>query len=298
MTWASVEKIANAVLYEGYVLYPYRASAVKNQHRFNFGVLYPRAYCDLQSGAEAYEMRTEVVIEGPPSASVEVKTRFLQMVERDGWQEGVEREVGVALVAVESLLAEPHVARFNFDGAISGEANLSVEPVSSGAFKLRLSIRNSVDIEPAGLSREAILLRSMVSLHSMLHIAGGEFVSALDPPEHLSEAAANCDNQGAWPVLAGEEGRRDVMLASPIILYDYPQIAPESPGDLCDGTEIDEILALRILTMTDQEKAEIRGGDARAREILERTELLPAEHFRRLHGAIRSLRQDSTEAPR
>jgi len=63
------------------------------------------------------------------------------------------------------------------------------------------------------------------------------------------------------------------MLASPIILYDYPQIAPESPGDLFDGTEIDEILALRIMTMTDDEKREMRNTDVRARRILERTKL-------------------------
>ena len=49
-------------------------------------------------------------------------------------------------------------------------------------------------------------------------------------------------------MLVGEEGERDTMLSSPIILYDYPQIAPESPGSLFDGTEIDEILSLRILT--------------------------------------------------
>jgi hypothetical protein len=96
---------------------------------------------------------------------------------------------------------------------------------------------------------------------------GGEFVSLLDPAVRFKKAAAECQNAGAWPVLAGDEGQRDMMLASPIILYGYPRIAPESPGDLCDGLEIDEILALRILTMT-----------------------LPPEHFQKLHGALRGLR--------
>jgi hypothetical protein len=296
--WDPVEKIANAVLYEGYVLYPYRASAIKNQRRFDFGVLYPPAYCALQSGAETNQMRTEVLIEGLSSESVEVKTRFLQMLDRDGWQEGLEREVNLAAIPLESLIAEPRVLRFTFESAISGEARLSAVPVTAGAFKLQLLIRNLVDIEAADLSRDAILLRSMVSVHSILHTEGAQFVSALDPPEHLGEVVANCANQGAWPVLAGEEGRRDLMLVSPIILYDYPQIAPESAGDLCDGTEIDEILALRILTMTAEEKAEIRGGDSRAREILERTEALPAGRLQKLHGAIRGLRPHSMEAPR
>jgi hypothetical protein len=296
MSWEAAEKIANAVLYEGYMLYPYRASAVKNRQRFNFGVLYPRAYCELQSGAEAHEMRTEVLIEGPLSAPVDVKTRFLQMIDRGGWQEGVEREVALPGCSLESLIESPQITRFGFDGAVDGEVRLSAARVE-GAFKLLLVVRNLVALDAAGVSREAILLRSMVSVHSILRSeTGGQFVSALDPPEHLKKAAAGCNNVGAWPVLAGEEGRRDLMLASPIILYDYPQIAPESPGDLCDGTEIDEILALRILTMTDEEKAEIRGGDVRAREILERTEMLPAEHFRKLHGALRGLRPIPAEA--
>jgi hypothetical protein len=86
------------------------------------------------------------------------------------------------------------------------------------------------------------------------------------------------------------------MLSAPIILYDYPQIAPESSGDLFDGTEIDEILALRILTLTDAEKLEVRGGDERARRILERTEMLPPEHFQKLHGAMRGLHGSSGES--
>ena len=79
------------------------------------------------------------------------------------------------------------------------------------------------------------------------------------------------------------------MLSSPIILYDYPQIAPESAGDLFDGTEIDEILALRILTLTEDEKREMRDGDERARQILERTEALPEEQFLKLHGVLRGM---------
>jgi hydrogenase maturation protease len=80
------------------------------------------------------------------------------------------------------------------------------------------------------------------------------------------------------------------MLSSPIILYDYPQIAPESPGDLFDGAEIDEILSLRIMTMTEEEKQEMRESDDRARRILERTETLPEEQLMKLHGALRGLR--------
>ena len=90
-------------------------------------------------------------------------------------------------------------------------------------------------------------------------------------------------------MLVGESGRRDTMLGSPIILYDYPQIAPESAGDLFDSTEIDEILTLRILTLTDEEKDEMRRSDERARRILERLESSPPEHLLELHGRISTM---------
>jgi len=140
------------------------------------------------------------------------------------------------------------------------------------------------------ISREEALMQSLLSAHTILNVSGGEFISLLDPPTSLKEIVSGCNNVGAWPVMAGEEGQRDTMLSSPIILYDYPQIAPESPGDLFDGTEIDEILALRILTLTEEEKREMKHADEHARQILERTEAVPAEHFMKLHGVLRALR--------
>ncbi|HST20797.1 MAG TPA: hypothetical protein VLR90_06760, partial [Blastocatellia bacterium] len=130
----------------------------------------------------------------------------------------------------------------------------------------------------------------LVSTHTILSVREGEFVSSLDPPDEFRDAVAHCNNIGTWPVLVGDEGERGVMLSSPIILYDYPQIAPESSGDLFDGTEIDEILTLRIMTLTDEEKREMRSVDERARKILERTETLPAEQLMKMHGAVRGLR--------
>jgi hypothetical protein len=131
-------------------------------------------------------------------------------------------------------------------------------------------------------------LRALISAHAILRVAGGEFVSMTDPPEPHRHAVERCDNQGVWPVLAGEPGARDCMLVSPIILSDYPQVAPESPGDLFDGAEIDEILTLRILTMTDSEKEEMRQMDYRTRRILERTENLSPSQLMQLHGTLRN----------
>jgi len=160
-------------------------------------------------------------------------------------------------------------------------------------------VKNLTPLErnPDQTSRDAALMQSLVSAHTLLGAVNGQFVSLLEPPEDLKNLATCCQNLGAWPVLVGAEGERDTMLASPIILYDYPQIAPESPGDLFDGTEIDEILALRIMTMTDDEKREMRGTDDRARKILERTEALPVEHLAKLHGTLRELRPLKEETP-
>jgi hypothetical protein len=301
MNVRAVEKIADAVLYEGYILYPYRPSAVKNRQRFNFGVLYPREYFDLQSGSESWEMRTECLVMGSAAATIEVKVRFLQLATRRDWQEGQERDVWAPAYTLESIAAKSSRQRFTFEGSndgegrssetVEGELELRALQLDEKLFKITLGIRNLASLEHASeLSRDRVLLRSLVSVHSILHVAHGEFVSLLDPPEPLKSAAAECRNAGTWPVLAGEDGQRDLILSAPIILYDYPQIAPESPGDLFDGTEIDEILALRILTMTDAEKLEVRNSDDRARRILERTEMLPPEHFQKLHGALRSLR--------
>jgi hypothetical protein len=160
--------------------------------------------------------------------------------------------------------------------------------VHGGLFKVTVRIRNTTAW--SGDDRESALRQTLVSTHAVLRAEGGEFISLMDPPPELKLFAEECKNVKLWPVLAGEDGDRHTMLASPIILYDYPKIAPESPGDLFDGTEIDQLLIMTILTLTDEEKAEMRATDARTREILERSESLTTDDFMRLHGAIRDFR--------
>jgi hypothetical protein len=141
----------------------------------------------------------------------------------------------------------------------------------------------------AGGEREAALRRTFCSTHTVLRVEQAAFVSLTDPPAPLQPAAAACENIGTWPVLVGEEGERHTLLSSPIILSDHPRIAPESPGDLFDGGEIDQLLTLSILGLTDEEKAEMRASDPRTREVLERTEALTPEQLMRLHGTVREL---------
>jgi hypothetical protein len=185
------------------------------------------------------------------------------------------------------------------EGIVEIKAVQLADGLIDGLFKVQVRVKNvtALQNESCQISRDAALMQSLVSAHVLLGGVDAQFVSLLDPPENLKEFAANCQNLGAWPVLVGADGERDTMLSSPIILYDYPQIAPESPGDLFDGTEIDEILALRILTMTDDEKSEMRNSDERARRMLERTENLPMEHLMKLHGTLRELRSLKEETP-
>ena len=259
-----MDDIANAVLYEGYLLYPYRKSSIKNRQRWNFGVLYPRSYAERQSGADAWNMQTECLVQGRSDATVRVRVRFLHLIEQTSG-EAVEREFSMEIGKAQPFEFEP----------IAGRLETETEWIADDLFKLRVRVYNTAAFD--GTTREAALTRSMVSTHTILSVENGQFVSLLEPPDHLRDLASKCENVGTWPVLVGEDGQRDAMLSSPIILYDYPKIAPESPGALFDGTEIDEILTLRIMTLTDQEKAEMSMSGDRAREILERTEAMPAE---------------------
>jgi hypothetical protein len=303
-----VRAIADAVLYEGYILWPYRRSALKNQRRWTFGGVHPEAHSRRHPDDRA-TIRAECLLEGGDPQGVDVRVRFLQVVRRDvaapggqlvdeleaagerhvAWDEAVEREVGPGPIAIP---AGREVERLDGGGAIirswealAGAVELSAQPLGDGAFKLTLTVVNRTGW--AGGTREDALRRTFCSTHAVLRTASGGFASLTDPPEHLRAAAAGCRNEGIWPVLVGEPGSRDTLLCSPIILEDHPRIAPESPGDLFDGGEIDQLLILNILSLTEAEKAEMRAADPRAREILDRTEGLTEDQLLRLHGAIR-----------
>ncbi len=309
MNFAAVEEIANAVLYEGYILYPYRPSSTKNRQRWNFGTLYPRDFAEAQRPPEPYRMSSECLVVGGMDANLDVRMRFLQLAQRQDstgatahWEEGVERSADQNGLLISDLAESPASFELRFDSGdvagvqhLTGQLEIGAECMHAWLFKLHLELTNLSAIEDAARSeREVMLAFSFTSAHLLLGVTRGEFVSLLDPPEQFRTAAAGCQNKGVFPVLVGEEGQRDMLLCSPIILYDYPQIAPESTGDFFDGTEMDEMLALRVLTLTDEEKQEMRQGDVRARAILERTETLPAEHLMKVHGAIRGMRRVPT----
>jgi len=339
MNFEGVEKIAAAILYEGYILYPYRATAIKNRQRWNFGTLYPRIYSEAQRPEEPFRLIAECLVVADCEASLDVRLSFLQLIRQReaedkltdpslAWDEAVER-ASEHSVHLKDLLTSPlsltveNISRNGprncrslgspgfpvKEGDASMESGCGTEGVfhhqdlqialtigaqmlEDGACKLRIEAQNTTPL-PSGAEamREEALPLSLVSAHLVLGVTNGEFVSLLDPADAYRASAAACSNTGVFPVLAGEEPDRTMMLCSPIILYDYPKIAPESAGDFFDGTEMDEMLTLRVLTLTDAEKDEMRSGDPRARRILERTESLTEDAMLKAHGVIRGLRE-------
>jgi hypothetical protein len=343
-----LEKVVNAVLYEGYILYPYRASSKKNRQRFTFGRVYPEQYSVAQKGAEPCIMQTEVLVRAPDSKpSVNISVRFLHPMAREvgvleapvsempagtrppfhlvneqligdklrqTWQETVEQKVELDPLLVQTGMTatpfhfeayhalEPITEQGKIAGlfirrreAIQGTVETSVTPIDDQVLKVRVRIINQTSVPTSELeNQDAVIMRTFASTHTVLHVADGEFISLLEPSAEYVAAAAACQNINTWPVLIGEADKkaRNTMLSSPIILYDYPQIAPESAGDLFDGAEIDEILTLRIMTMTDEEKKEMREVDEHARRILERTEMLPGDHLLKMHGTMRETSRD------
>jgi hypothetical protein len=334
----AAKKIAEAVLYEGYILWPYRRSTLKNQQRWTFGGVYPRAYSEARGHDDPWIMQTQCLVAGDGGSTIEVNVRFLHVTERKvgrrrgdacnvstlefveelrvgddlylPWDEATEREVAVGRFRLSDLESPREVEIDIPDGiseealagpagevvgalvrswrALRGTVEVRAESLLEGLFGVTVRITNTTAWE--GEDSESTLEQTFVSTHTALEVEGGEFVSLTDPPEELREIAEGCENLKTWPVLVGEEGQRNMLLSSPIILSDYPQIAPESPGDLFDGGEIDQLLILNIMSLTDEEKEEMRASDPRAREILERCESLSPEELMNLHGAIREFR--------
>ncbi|MFD4658571.1 hypothetical protein ACFWP2_23420 [Kitasatospora sp. NPDC058444] len=334
--FAAARQIADAVLLEGYVLYPYRASAAKNRLRWQFGVLVPPEYTAV--GGEHSHQRTECLMEARGGDRLAVELRFLrvqrrtverataagfesverlELADRDlvEWDEGVEERVEI-LVPVEELEGEgvqrpfrlPGVGETGLvheDGAVVGRLVRRREQVDGllwlraeevpgpyRAQKLTVELENTSPWRPPrGATRDQALPRSLVSAHLLLGLEYGPFLSVTDPPEWARPAVERCRNERTWPVLAGPEAERGVVLSSPIILEDHPRVAPESLGTLYDATEIDEILALRTAALTEEEKREARGTDERAGAVIDLAESMPPEVLERLHGAIRGLRE-------
>ncbi|MDQ6895428.1 MAG: hypothetical protein M3171_02285 [Actinomycetota bacterium] len=324
----AVRTVADAVLYEGYLLYPYRASSAKNQSRWQFGVLGPPGASAAGLGEDSGMSMECLVAARDQSGSVTVHLRFLQLqvreaqrLEADGrhvpveslavgagavlsWDEAVEREVTLPAQA----LLEP------LDTVVGVPGGEDVEPVADdaggpagqivrrrcpltaqvrmlatpddGFVRLSVSVDNTHTGEVP--DKDAAIRSSLIGAHLIVEARDADFVSLLEPPEAAAAAAGRCHQRRCWPVLAGGPGRADVVLGSPIILYDHPEVAEQSQGALFDSTEIDEILTLRVMTMTPDEKAQARATDPRAAAIVDRCDEMTAADLQQLHGILRN----------
>ncbi|HEY4358532.1 MAG TPA: hypothetical protein VGN16_22490 [Acidobacteriaceae bacterium] len=311
MNFSTMEAVADAVLFEGYILYPYRPSAIKNRQRWNFGTLYPRLFAEAQSPPERWRFRAQIMLQADADARLSARLRFLQLVApgeegSESWEEGFARsrtleDLSIAELAdgvkrvfyLDMLTEEDGAAPKTFHvKPRRGRLTLRAEACREGLYRLHAEFGNE---SPAPVvqtfSRRLVQDTAFTSAHLLLAVEGGTFVSLLEPLAEFEADSKACVQEGVFPVLAGEKGDNTRALCSPIILYDYPEVAPESAGNFFDGTEMDEMLALRVRTLTDEEKEAMRRGDPHARAILERTETLPDEQLARVHGAVRGLRR-------
>jgi hypothetical protein len=344
VTLTAARQVADAVLYEGYLLYPYRASSAKNQVRWQFGVLGPEGASAAGVGEDP-SMSAELLVEARPGATVDVLLRFLQVqsrtVERwtgEDWirveellvgqsrwiafHEAVSRELPLTDVAMDSLAAGRSIEvtvpggeeiEELFDGGalvgrltrtrwdLNGSVRLTTRPGEDPRVTvLGIAVENGTawtSRQREGWAERDVAARySFVGTHLLMTVVGTSFLSLLDGPDWAAADAAACVQSRCWPVLVADDEGRDAVLLSPIILGDHPTIAPESTGDLFDATEIDEILTLRVMTMTDLEKAEARGTDPRAAAILARCDAITDDELERLHGGRRDV-VDLTELP-
>lgn len=336
MSFAAAEAVADAVLYEGYALYPYRAGSAKNRVRFQWGVLVPPGYAAVDP-SERWHNTTQTLLEQAARSRVRIRVRFLHLMARrleagtaDGgwqavdtldlggggevlsvWDEATEQQIDLE-VTVEALVVSAIEHPFNLEGAesteqvattgggigrvirrrqaVAGVVRVAAEPLPGpyGVWRLTVRVENRTPGDPP--SRDEALRLSLVSCHTLLAADTGSFISLLAPPQWAQPYVEQTHSDGTYPVLVGpDNGRQRLVLSSPIILYDHPATAPESPGDLFDATEIDEILTLRTMTLTDEEKRQARGTDARTAAIIDHVDHLPPEMLERLHGAIRML---------
>jgi hypothetical protein len=356
MDFRAARGIADAVFYEGYLLYPYTATSSKNKLRWQFGVVVPKAAEAAGTGEHAHQ-QTEVLFECGANAQIELLFRFLQVQARTveartgdaftpvvsltvggtahlAFDESIEREVAATYRPVAGAPASVPFAfggarnvedlrdadgavvgrvvreRWPVTGRLSLEATLiaNVRPPLAAAasadrtvWRLRVRAENASDVVAAS-ERGVVVRTAFVSAHTLLAITDGAFWSPIDAPEPALAARASAVNEHTWPVLVGnphaDEQRAPMLLSSPIVLADFPQIAAQTNADAFDGTEIDELLNLSVLSLSDAERAEARATDPRARAIIERAEAFDAADLARTHAECETVGQPAPVGPR
>ncbi|MDT4958902.1 MAG: hypothetical protein QOD31_2701 [Pseudonocardiales bacterium] len=322
--------VADAVLFEGYLLYPYRSTSSKNRVRWQFGVLGPAGAAEASLGEES-TMSAQCLLRDDGGGQVTVHLRFLQLQRRCveqatddptrfdpveqlnsgartwlSWDEAIEQEVELEGCVLSELAEQGRSLPVTVAGGadiemlvddggttigriirrrrpLEAAVSLAASPID-GLVQLSVQVDN---VAPAVSDKDEAIQVSLIGAHLLVRAEHAAFVSLLEPPDDAVDAVAACTQRRCWPVLTGASGDTDIVLISPIILYDYPEVADESAGALFDSTEIDEILTLRVMTLTDEEKAQARATDPRAAEIIDRCDSMSPEALAQLHGILR-----------
>jgi hypothetical protein len=270
----AVEELLDALLYEGYALYPYTPGAVKNATPTPFGIAYPPAYAGANPPARDH-LRMECAVEAGPDTEVEASVRFLHS-SGEG-HTAVERRVELPRVRLHDLVAAGEGVEFAFDGEVrlTGRARVRADPLGVHLTRLRVCVHNTTPCA-ADCDRAAALAAGLLSTHPVATIDRGRFLPAAEHPE--------LESVNTWPVLASDDDR--TVLGAAVALPDHPQLAPESRGSLFDGTEIEEALLLHVRTLSDGEREAIAGGDPAVRAMVERAAAATPEDLLRLHGRV------------
>lgn len=322
-SWDRARAVADAVLYEGYLLYPYRGTSDKNQSRWQFGVLGPPGAAEAGLG-EDDTLAAQFLVD--QAQEITLVVRFLQLQHRRAerelagggfepvdelttpsgswltWDEAVECEKSFGPVTFADLALADRPLTL----PVHADAATETEPVDGGRLvRERCAVRGVLTVSTqtdddlcrvsirlsntgtAATGKSDAIARSMIGTHLIAEVSGGQFVSLLEPPPAAADAVSRCTQHRCFPVLAGPPDAYDLLLISPIILYDHPEVAEESNTELYDCTEIDEILTLRVMTMTDEEKAQARATDPRAARIIDHCDAMSPDDMARLHGALR-----------
>ena len=262
----ALEELVGSLLYEGYALYPYTPQATKNATPTPFGIVYPPTYAAECSGAHDHA-RMECVALPAPGAALHATLRYLAPSEDR--RESREQRVELAPATVgERVSVELPGGRFT----------LRSEPLEDGVLDggvlVRACVHNTTEVA-AGLSRAAALGESLISVHVVVELSAGRFVSPLE---------AGRRSVNIWPVLAGPDD--EAVLGAGIVLPDHPRLSEHSHGNLFDNTEIEEALVLHVHTMTDSERDAAIAGDRVVGDMLERALALGPQEIIGLHSGL------------
>jgi hypothetical protein len=298
-----VEALVDTLLYEGYALYPYTPAAAKNATPTPFGIVYPPTYAESQPAAFS-KLRLECVLRGGPEATVTGSVRFLQS--SGPRHEAVERRLDPGRATLAELARGPVRIEFDLPGEpaegeapLRGRVAMRAELLGPELARVKLCVHNDSELGPteAGeATRAEALHRSLLSVHPLLEVAGGEFVSPLERDGELGAAIEACDSVNTYPVLVGE-GETAVMGAT-IMLPDHPELAPESLGNLFDNTEIEEALLLHVQALSEEEREGIAQQDPAVRQMIERADRVTDDEMLGLHGRLTYQEPDAAEGER